>query len=258
MKKLPYIPYSGAEKYAFFGWNGDCPEAAQTAEKLMRRGVRLFWDDGTGGADRVSRAIADGAACVFFLTEAGCRSKAFRNEINFALSLKKAVICVKLGDFSLADGLSMQLANVQCVPFSGGTESAEALLTSGVLTQDTMGGGMQAAKENRQKPIMAAMTVLALCLFLAAAFFAVQLRTSPRYALRDADGSEYLNISRYGEEAFSCLEGFTIGTLDISDGEFDCTHGLEKIHVDTVRLNQNQLALASEIFPMGIAVEVAK
>lgn len=258
MKKLPYIPYSGQESYAFFGWNGDCPEAAQTAEALIRRTVRLYWDDGTGAPGAVSEALAAACVCVFFLTEAGCRSKAFRNEINFALSLKKAVICVKLGDFSLADGLSMQLANVQCVPFSGGTESAEALLTSGVLTQDIMGGGMQVKKKNRQKPIMAAMATAALCLFLAAAFFAVQLRSSPRYALRNVDGSEYVNISSYGQEALSYLEGFTIGTLDISDGEFENMDGLEKIHVDTVRINQNQLDLASRIYRMGIPVEVAK
>lgn len=258
MKKLPYIPYSGAEDYIFFGWGGVCPEAVQTAEALIRRTVRLYWDDGTGGADRVSRAIADGAACVFFLTEAGCRSKAFRNEINFALSLKKAVICVKLGDFSLADGLSMQLANVKCLSFTQGTESAEALLTSGVLTQDIMGGGMQVKKKNRQKPLMAAMAVIALCLFLGAAFFTVQLRSSPCYALRNVDGSEYVNISSYGQEALSYLEGFTIGTLDISDGEFENMDGLEKIHVDTVRINQNQLDLASRIYRMGIPVEVAK
>lgn len=258
MKKLPYIPYSGTDEYAFFGWYGDSFEAAQTAQSLIGRGARLYWDDGTGAAEAVSGAIDGAAVCVFFLTEAGCRSKAFRNAINFALSRKKKTICAKVGDFPLADGLSMQLANVKCVSFTDGVQCAGTLLTSGVLTQAIMGGGMRAAKANREKPIMAAMVAIALCLFLAAAFFTVQLRTSPRYTLRNADGSEYLNISQYGQEAFAYLEGFTIGTLDISDGELENIEGLEKIHVDTVRLNQNQLDLASRIFQMGIPVEVAK
>lgn len=258
MKKFPYIPYSGTEDYAFFGWSGASPEAVQTAESLIGRGARLYWDDGTGAAEAVSGAIDGAAVCVFFLTEAGCRGKAFRNKINFALSLKKAVICVKSGDFPLSDGLSMQLANVKCISFTEGAQCAEALLTSGVLTQDIMGIGMRAVKASREKPIIASMVALALCLFLGAASLAVQLRTSPRFALRNADGREYLNISGYGQAAFACLEGFTIGTLDISDGEFESIEGLEKMHVDTVRINQNQLALASQIYHMGIPVEVAK
>lgn len=69
MKKLPYIPYSGQESCAFFGWSGDCPEAVQTAEALIRRTVRLYWDDGTGAPGAVSEALA--AACVCVLPDGG-------------------------------------------------------------------------------------------------------------------------------------------------------------------------------------------
>jgi len=286
-KQFTYLPYAGVGGYAYWSCIGeDEPIAAEVAELLAARSFRLY-NDACGGKyaqspAAVAEAIARCDGAVVFLSEKSIDSLAFRNAINYLLSLRKPLVCVKLGDFKLEHGLAVQLANIASVPYTTAEETAEALVQSGVLTQDMVGAGMEKRDFNRKRNyIMLAMVALAVTIFALSALLTVQKHRSPAYTLRDADGSDYVNIASYGDEGLTAMAGKTVGELDLTDGVFTSLAAAKDVSaatvnvsgvsaevalwpltqvqgIKTVKISQDQVIYAGDLCRAGLTVVVTR
>ncbi len=284
-KQFRYLPYAGVGDFAYFGCDAaDEPSAAAVAEILVSRGFRLSCDSCGGKFAQSPSALAETIAhcggAVAFLSEKSIESLAFRNVINYLLSLRKPLVCVKLGEFQLGYGLDMQLANIPMIALSTPEETAEALMQSGVLTQTMVGEGMEKRNFNHKRNYiiiaMVAVTVLAFGLYLGSV---IRERTSAAYILQNTDGSKYVNIAKYGDEGIAAMAGKTVGELDLSGGTFTTLLNIKGVSaatvnvsdipsnvalwplvqvkgIETVKISQNQVIFARDLCNAGITVVV--
>jgi|GEM_PF-1381437 len=282
-----YLSYNGTDDYAYLGcFSAQEPLAAQVLALLACRGMRFSYAV-TGGretpdSEALAERIANCRAAILFLSPESLESLSFRNTVNYLLSLRKPLFCIKTADFPLSHGLEMQLANIPVTVFSTPEDTAEQLLQSGILTQDIVGPCMlQKTDTHRKKRISAVMIAAFLVAFLACAAAAVAKKTSPATLLRDADGSSYLSISAYGDKGIDALADKSVQELDLSDGHFSSIDGIEKINIETVnvaglpdkislrpllsvnglqtvKIDQTQLIYARELYNAGLRVEIVR
>ena len=283
--QFSYLPYSGASDFAYFGCSAaDEPAAAAVADILVSRGFRLSCDSCGGKFAQSPSALAETIAhcggAVVFLSEKSIESLAFRNVINYLLSLRKPLVCVKLGEFQLGYGLDMQLANIPMIALISPEETAEALMQSGVLSQTMVGEEMEKRNINRKRnyiiTAMVAAAVLAFALYLGSV---IRERTSAAYILQNTDGSKYVNIAKYGDEGIAAMEGKTVGELDLSGGTYTSLLNIKDVSaatvnvsdipsnvalwplvqvkgIETVKISQNQVIFARDLCNAGITVVV--
>jgi len=216
---------------------------------------------------------------LLFGAEAGI-GLAFRNEINYLLSLRKPLVCVKLGEFRLGYGLDMQLANIRLLPYTTPEETAQALIDTGILTQDMMGEGMEKRNFNRKHTyIILGMVAAAVLIFALSLSAVIRERSTAAFVLQDVDGSAYVNISEYGDEGLAAMAGKSVEELDLSGGTFSSLRAIKDISaatvnvsglpadvalwpvsqvqgIKTVKLSQEQLIYARELCNAGITVVV--
>lgn len=242
-KQFRYLPYTGIGDFAYIGCGSvDESAAATVADILVNRGFRLSCDSCGGKFAQSPAALAETIAhcggAVVFLSEKSIESLAFRNVINYLLSLRKPLVCVRLGEFQLGYGLDMQLANIPMLVLDSPKETSEALIQSGVLTQTMVGEGMEKRKFNRKRNIimmaMVALTVLSFGLYLGSV---IRERTSAAYILRNTDGSNYVNIAKYGDEGIVAMAGKTVGELDLSGGTFSTLLNIQEVSATTINVS---------------------
>lgn len=254
-KQFSYLPYVGIDEYAYLGCiAADEPMAAEVADRLGARGFRFICDSCGGkfaqSPAAVAEAIAHCGGAVVFLSEKSMETLAFRNEINYLLSLRKPLICVKLGEYTLGHGLDMQLVNIKTISYTDPEETAEALVESGILTQEMMGEGMKKRDFNRKRLyIIAAMVAAAVLIFSLCVNAVIQKRISPAFVLQDVDGSEYVNISRYGDEGIAAMAGKSVRELDLSGGEFTSLMAMKDLCAEIV--NASDIAADIPLWPLG-------
>ncbi len=284
-KHFNYLPYAGIGDFAYIGCSpADESAAAAVADILVNCGFRLSCDS-CGGKFAQSPAdlaetITHCSGAVVFLSEKSIESLAFRNAINYLLSLRKPLVCIKSGDFQLGYGLDMQLANIPVIALDNPEETAEALIQSGVLTQAMVGEGMEKRNFNRRRnyiiTAMVAVTVLAFALYLGSV---IRERTSAAYILRNTNGSKYVNIAKYGDEGIIAMAGKTVGELDLSGGTFTNLLNIKDVSattvnvsdiplnivlwplaqikgIETVKISQDQVIYARDLCHAGITVVV--
>ena len=253
-KQFTYLPYTGMGDYAYFGCASvDEPGAAAVADLLGKRGFHLFCDSCGGKYAQTpaeaAQAIFHSKGAVVFLSEKSMESLAFRNAINYLLSLRKPLVCVKMGDFQLSYGLDMQLANIKMLPYTTAEETAQALMGSGVLTQEMVGEPMGKRSFHRKRTyIILGMSAAAVLIFALSVGTVIQKRTSADYILRDTDGSAYVNIAEFGDEGLSAMAGKTIGELDLSGGTFTSLTALKEVSATTV--NVSDLSANTALWPL--------
>lgn len=281
-KSFSYLPYAGVNSFAYYGCTkDDIGIASEIANILVSKGFRLYLD-ARGGKNEassinLSNSIMACQGAIVFISSKSIESLSFRNVINNIISIKKPAVFIKIGDFDLAYGLDMQLANCNIIKYTNTSDTVSALLDSTVLTQDMMGEGMVEANDNSKKLyIMLAMAIIALLIFVFSAISIINKRTSVEYVLSDVNNVEYLNIAKYGDEAIEILSGRTITELDLSNGSFTSLDGVEKININTinvsdlsdvslnilkkieglkaVKLSQDQIQYANELISKGIRV----
>jgi len=288
MKKyFTCLPYVGVGEYACLGCSAaDEAAAAQVADILVGRGFRLSCNSCGGKyaqtpAD-VAESLAHCSGAVMFLSEKSMESLAFRNEINYLLSLRKPLVCVKLGEFRLGYGLDMQLANIRLLPYTTPEETAQALIDTGILTQDMMGEGMEKRNFNRKHTyIILGMVAAAVLIFALSLSAVIRERSTAAFVLQDVDGSAYVNISEYGDEGLAAMAGKSVEELDLSGGTFSSLRAIKDISaatvnvsglpadvalwpvsqvqgIKTVKLSQEQLIYARELCNAGITVVVTQ
>lgn len=283
-KYFSYLPYKGINSFAYFGC---CKEdetiASELADALVAEGFRLYCDScGSkyqNSAEETASALNSADSAIVFLSEKSVENLAFRNAINYLLSMRKKLVCIKLGDFSLSHGLDMQLANVKTISYTSIEETVSEVLETDVLTQDMIGEGMEKRVINRKRNfIMAGMIVAAVLIFVASAFTIIDKRTSAEYLFKDVDGYEYLNISKYGDEGIAALAGKRIEELDLSGGKYSNLAAVKNIKVktinvadigelalrplrqveglETVKISQDQVEYAEDLFDAGLLIEI--
>lgn len=286
-KQFNYLPYSGVGAYAYIGCiPADESVAAEVADLLVSRGFRLSCDNCGGSFAQspaaVAEAIARCSGAVIFLSKKSIESLAFRNVINYIFSLRKPFVCVKLGEFELGHGLDMQLANIPMISHTSAEQTAETLLQSGALMQSMVGEGMVQRSFNRIRSyIIISMIVAAVLIFALCVGAMIKERTSAAFVLQDTDGSSYVNISTYGDEGIAAMAGKTVGELDLSGGTYSSLSDMKNISastvnvsgispkisltpllqmngLETVKLSQEQLIYAKDLFNSGLTVLVTQ
>ena len=283
-KYFSYLPYNGINSFAYFGC---CKEdetiASELADALVAEGFRLYCDScGSkyqNSAEETASALNSADSAIVLLSEKSVENLAFRNAINYLLSMRKKLVCIKLGDFSLSHGLDMQLANVKTISYTSIEETVNEVLETDVLTQDMIGEGMEKRVINRKRNfIMAGMIAVAVLIFVESALTIIDKRTSAEYLFKDVDGYEYLNISKYGDEGIAALAGKRIEELDLSGGKYSNLAAVKDIKVktinvadigelalrplrqveglETVKISQDQVEYAGDLFDAGLLIEI--
>lgn len=283
-KYFSYLPYKGVNSFAYFGCSKeDEAIASELVDALVSEGFRLYCDScGSkykNSAEEIASALNSADGAIVLLSEKSVENLAFRNAINYLLSMRKKLVCIKLGDFKLSHGLDMQLANVITISYTSIEDVVNEILTSDVLTQDMIGEGMEKRVFNRKRNfIIAGMIAAAVLIFVVSAFTIIDKRTSPEYLFKDVDGYEYLNISKYGDEGIAALAGKRIGELDLSGGKYSNLAAVKDIQVktinvadigelalrplrqieglETVKISQDQVSYAGELFDAGFLIEI--
>ncbi|MDI9461372.1 MAG: hypothetical protein ACOX3P_06535 [Saccharofermentanales bacterium] len=242
-KHFSYLPYAGIGDFAYIGCSpADEPAAAAVADILVSRGFRLSCDSCGGKFAQSPAALAETithcSGAVVFLSEKSIESLAFRNAINYLLSLRKPLVCVKFGEFQLGYGLDMQLANIPVIALGSPEETAEALTKSGVLTQAMVGEGMEKRKFNRKRNyIIAAMVAVVVLVFALYVGSMIRERTSAAYILQNTNGSKYVNIAKYSDEGIAAMAGKAVGELDLSGGTFTTLLNIKEVSATTVNVS---------------------
>ena len=224
----------------------DMPYALSLGDKLVREGVRVFLDvcetKDSQSAEQTADALQNCDRAIFLLSEKACESLEMRNAVNYALAIKKDLLCLKTDSTPLSHGLDMQLANVTMLPYDDNTVM-DALRTRECLTQSVIGEGMEHKNVNRKKQLVfAGIAAVIVALLAVGGVFAKQridYYRSAEYVFRNADDSEYINIASYGADGITALAGKSVKELDLTDGGFTDLTGIGKIGVETLNLTGN-------------------
>ncbi len=245
LEKFEYKNYIGSG-FVYVG-AASCDKKAATVigNYFVKSGIKTFFDmKGAKDAEEarvVADAIEGASGVIFLISRDACESLEFRNAVNFALSIHKSIVCVKLDDLDYSKGLEMQLANVPSLRFESEEKLIEDLKKDYFITQDVLGHENEKKNVNLKKQI----TVAALVLVMAVGFIVgstaivknrIAYYNSAEYILRDVDGAEYVNIAKYGADGLKALAGKSVTELDLTDGNFDSLFGIESITAETVNI----------------------
>lgn len=110
--------YEGNEKYIFVSYaHKDSPIVLPIVETLSKEGFRIWYDSGieagTEWPEYIEDHLARAEIVLIFMSPATVESRNCRNEINFALELKKEVLVVYLEETTLLKGMRLQLNSSQ-------------------------------------------------------------------------------------------------------------------------------------------------
>ena len=247
MKAFAYQSYTGTEPFLLLkACKADMPYALSLGDKLVQEGVRVYLDVCEAKDSQVPEQTADALQncdrAIFLLSEKACESLEMRNAVNYALAIKKNLLCLKTDSAPLSHGLDMQLANVTMLPYDNNTVM-DALRTRECLTQSVIGEGMERKNVNRKKQlVLAGISAVIVALLVVGGIFAKQridYYRSAEYVFRNADGSEYINIASYGSEGITALAEKSVKELDLTDGGFTDLNGIGKVKVETLTLAGN-------------------
>lgn len=276
MNRFAYKNYIGNKDFVFArAVNSDETKASLIANAMVEAEVKTFFDvqgkRDSEKPDTIADAIEKSRAAVFFLSEDSCKSLEFRNNINFAFAIQKQIICIRLDKSEYKHGLDMQLANVQTidlserfnVPILSAAEKQsiaehviEKLKEFEAITQDTFGTVQEKRNVNLKKQlILIAIIVAALAAFSVGAYKIISERVayyqSAEYILRNADGSEYMNISKYGNEGLKALSGKHIKELEFTGSGIDDFSPMSEISADIIDVYDCDNADFSKIMETG-------
>ena len=245
LEKFEYKNYIGSGFVYVGAASCDKKVATSIGNYLVKSGINVFFDmKGAKDADNakvVAEAIDASSKAIFLISKSACASLEFRNAVNYALSIHKDILVIKLDDAGYTGGLEMQLANIPSIRFMTEENLVDELREREIITQDILGSGNEKKNVNLKKQItVIALAVVMIVGFIVGSTIIVKNRiayyNSAEYILRDADGAEYINIAKYGSEGLEALAGKSVKELDLTDGNFDSLFGIESITAETVNI----------------------
>ncbi len=110
--------YEGNEKYIFISYaHKDSEKVIPIVNAMIDNGYRVWYDSGieagTEWPEYIEDHLMNSEVVVVFMTPAAIESRNCRNEINFALELKKEILVVYLEETTLIKGMRLQLNSTQ-------------------------------------------------------------------------------------------------------------------------------------------------
>lgn len=113
-----FKPYEGKNKFIFVSYShSDSERIAPILEQLNQAGFRIWYDEGIEWGSEWPESIAshlrDCEVCIAFHSRSSVVSPNCRQEINYALKMKKNILSVYLEKVELSDGMDMQLTSFQ-------------------------------------------------------------------------------------------------------------------------------------------------
>ena len=112
--------YEGKEKYIFVSYSHkDSAAVLPILNELMSNGYRVWYDSGieagTEWPEYIEDHLMSSHLVLVFMSPFAVESRNCRNEINFALELKKEMLIVYLEDTQLLKGMRLQLNSTQSI-----------------------------------------------------------------------------------------------------------------------------------------------
>lgn len=116
----PFEAYQGNEPYIYVSYeHKDSNAVFPHLNKLRKEGYRIWYDEGiapgTNWSDEIATAILNASCILVFMSPEASVSRDVKNDIVFALSKKKLMVCVYLSETMLPLGMQMQLGNVTTI-----------------------------------------------------------------------------------------------------------------------------------------------
>lgn len=110
--------YNGNENYIFVSYaHADSEKVLPIVDALDKSGFRVWYDSGieagTEWPEYIEERLSNANVILVFMTPSAVESRNCRNEINFALELKKEMLVVYLEDTVLLKGMRLQLNSTQ-------------------------------------------------------------------------------------------------------------------------------------------------
>lgn len=126
--------YKGNENYIFVSYaHADSAKVLPVLEVLNQAGYRVWYDSGieagTEWPEYIEERLTNAKMVLVFMTPAAVESRNCRNEINFALELKKDMLVVYLEETTLLKGMRLQLNSSQSM-FRANHETEESFINS--------------------------------------------------------------------------------------------------------------------------------
>ena len=154
---MSHLIYEGTEKYIFISYaHKDSSKVIPIVDALSENGFRVWYDSGieagTEWPEHIEDHLVNSEVVVVFMTPNTIDSRNCRNEINFALELKKEILVIYLEETELIKGMRLQLNSTQSL-FRKNHNSAETfiqeLLNARILANCRVGG--QATESSYKK-----------------------------------------------------------------------------------------------------------
>lgn len=112
-------PYEGLMPYVFVSYSHQDGEAIKYIESIMRKQVRLWFDDGNqigdDWAENIANHLLNATAILLFLSKNSVSSVNVNNEILLALKYKKKIMPVYLEDFELSPAMDIKIGSFHAI-----------------------------------------------------------------------------------------------------------------------------------------------
>jgi hypothetical protein len=117
---LPCTAYTGDEPFAFVCYaHSDAEQVYPEIRRLDLMGYRIWYDEGISPGDEwpeeIANAVCKSKQFIVFVTQRAIDSHNVRNEINYALKLRKPFLAVHLSETSLPAGMDLQMSSIQAI-----------------------------------------------------------------------------------------------------------------------------------------------
>ncbi len=221
MSGLSCNAYTGDEKYGFISYaHADDRLVLPVIQGLYERKYRLWYDKGIEVGARWTQTVAvrerDSDLVILFLSKAYIKSLNCMNEMNYAVSQKRGIVCVLLDDSPLSPEMALQLAAAPRLNAAGcaPAEIAAMILETGKLNDSFLGDGVEGygadggRKKRKLNPWMIVSAVTAFLLVAAVALgygytrglFGGGVSVSTQTVPAESGGTDEVTVTSWGDD----------------------------------------------------------
>ncbi len=150
--------YNGNENYIFISYSHkDSQRVLPIVEALSNNGFRVWYDSGieagTEWPEYIEDRLSNAHTVLVFMSPSAVESRNCRNEINFALELKKEMLVVYLEDTTLLKGMRLQLNSTQSM-FKKNHNTEESFINA-LLEAKVLQDCRVTPVEKKEEPVVA-------------------------------------------------------------------------------------------------------
>ncbi|MCZ6887981.1 MAG: toll/interleukin-1 receptor domain-containing protein, partial [Gammaproteobacteria bacterium] len=137
----PFPAYQGDEPYVFVSYaHDDAPVVYPEISRLRDQGFNIWYDEGiepgSSWRDEIALSLSQCSAWLFFVSPRSVVSANCEQELNFALSRERKMLCVHLEPTELPPGMELSLSTKQAIVRADYSQDAyEAKLQASLRAQ---------------------------------------------------------------------------------------------------------------------------